>query len=173
MLSSSVSPQDGLGALFTDEGFALGVAYLLRVLGVDKAFDNIHWHASAARHYSTERRTVQAEAARLGAEKRSAASAYLGLGRGMSSSDQDTAQSLEIRQGRAAAYLEVRGRPVLLLTPPPVYSESPSALFCVVCVLRRRERRPANVVLCCVAIVQEVKLLQFSLSGARTFFKDG
>lgn len=59
--------KDGLGAMFTDEGFALGVAYLLRVLGVDKAFDNIHWHASVIRHYSQERKAVQTEAARLGA----------------------------------------------------------------------------------------------------------
>lgn len=59
--------KDALGAMFTDEGFALGVAYLLRVLGADKAFDNIHWHASVIKHFSQERRTVQAEAARLGA----------------------------------------------------------------------------------------------------------
>lgn len=62
--------KDGLGAQFTDEGFALGVAYLLRVLGSDKSFDNVHWHASLIRHFSQERKAVQAEAAKLGAGAR-------------------------------------------------------------------------------------------------------
>jgi len=44
------------------------------------------------------------------AARRRAASSYLGMTRAKTSSEQDAAQSLEIRQGRATAFYEARGR---------------------------------------------------------------
>ncbi|GBG71173.1 hypothetical protein CBR_g8475 [Chara braunii] len=46
--------RDSNGANFTDDGFALGIAYVLRVLGQDKLFDSLHWFASARKHYGME-----------------------------------------------------------------------------------------------------------------------
>ena len=125
--------KDAAGSAFTDDGFALGCAYLLRCLGQDKLYDTLHWHTSLVKHFGAERTTLQQEAQRLGmgtaagaaGRKPSTSASLLGMARPKSASEQDSAQSLEIRQVRAIAYYE------------------------------------------------EALLLQFSMVGARTFFKDG
>jgi WASH complex subunit 7 len=53
---------------FADDGFAMGTAYLLRVLGQDDAFDSLRWHEAAERHY--ERLAAEAAAAAVGAKSR-------------------------------------------------------------------------------------------------------
>lgn len=47
---------------FCDDGFAIGVAYILQLLDLCREFDSLHWFDSIARHY-------QAEIARLNALK--------------------------------------------------------------------------------------------------------
>jgi len=96
--------RDALSAGFTDDGFALGVAYLLRLLGQDADFDKLRWHHAAIAHYTHQ-------AAQAGPRGAAPAAAQ-----------EDAAAAADLRQLKNAA----------LLT--------------------------------------EVKLLHFTLSGARTFF---
>mmetsp|Transcript_7605 Transcript_7605/g.19370 ORF Transcript_7605/g.19370 Transcript_7605/m.19370 type:complete len:1168 (-) Transcript_7605:91-3594(-) len=53
--------KEALTAAFTDDGFALGVAYVLRVLQQDVRFNSLNWYESVAEHYAEEMR-IQAEA---------------------------------------------------------------------------------------------------------------
>jgi WASH complex subunit 7 len=46
-------------AAFTDDGFSLGVAYLLKLFQQDAAFDACHWFASAQQHLADQRRSLQ------------------------------------------------------------------------------------------------------------------
>jgi WASH complex subunit 7 len=46
-------------SLFTDDGFVLGIAYLLKVLGQDKQFDSLHWFESARKHYRAEKARLE------------------------------------------------------------------------------------------------------------------
>ncbi|XP_025203475.1 WASH complex subunit 4 isoform X2 [Melanaphis sacchari] len=39
------------GAMFTDDGFAVGVAYLLRILGLNNEFDSLKWFQSVSENY--------------------------------------------------------------------------------------------------------------------------
>ncbi|CAI6354546.1 unnamed protein product [Macrosiphum euphorbiae] len=39
------------GAMFTDDGFAVGVAYLLRILGLKNEFDSLKWFQSVSENY--------------------------------------------------------------------------------------------------------------------------
>ena len=57
--------KDGMTASFTDDGFALGVSYILRVLGQDTAFDSLHWFDSAESHFAQERARITEEGARI------------------------------------------------------------------------------------------------------------
>ena len=57
--------KDSTNASFTDDGFALGVAYLLRVLGQDTTFDSLRWFKSAATHFGSEQARLAEEAKRL------------------------------------------------------------------------------------------------------------
>ncbi|XP_065340377.1 WASH complex subunit 4 [Cloeon dipterum] len=43
------------GAAFTDDGFAMGVAYLLKVLELDSEFDSLHWFHSIKDRYESEK----------------------------------------------------------------------------------------------------------------------
>ena len=42
-------------ACFTDDGFALGVAFILRVLDQGTAYDSLHWNESVAEFYKEEK----------------------------------------------------------------------------------------------------------------------
>jgi WASH complex subunit 7 len=89
--------REAAAAGFTDDGFALGIAYLLRVLGQDKAFDTLRWHESAARHYAAAHAAKEDKAAgAAGARPRGAAAA---------AAQEDAAAAADMRQTKAAAML--------------------------------------------------------------------
>lgn len=50
-------------ATFAEDGFALGLAFLLRVLGQSKAFDAMHWFDSVRAHYQAEANKLRRESA--------------------------------------------------------------------------------------------------------------
>lgn len=43
--------RDAANAIFTDDGFVLGAAYILKVLGQETEFDSLHWFSSATQYF--------------------------------------------------------------------------------------------------------------------------
>jgi len=84
--------REAASAGFVDDGFALGAAYLLRVLGQDAAFDSLRWHEAAERHY--ERLAAEAAAAAAAAKSRAASGAA-----------DDAAVAADVRAVKAKALL--------------------------------------------------------------------
>ena len=80
---------------FADDGFAMGVAYLLRVLGQDAAFDSLRWHEAAERHYQQRAEEASAAAAAAAARSRGAPAG----------AHDDAAVAADMRVVKAAALL--------------------------------------------------------------------
>lgn len=59
----------GMEAFFSDDGFAMGIAYILAILRQDKAFESLHWWDAVARFHNAELAKCQAEMAGLGKTK--------------------------------------------------------------------------------------------------------
>ncbi|XP_075974333.1 strumpellin and WASH-interacting protein [Anticarsia gemmatalis] len=54
-----MSKKNKVGAAFTDDGFAMGVAYILKLLDQDSNFEALHWFDSVWKHISDERKQLQ------------------------------------------------------------------------------------------------------------------
>lgn len=59
----------GMEAYFTDDGFALGIAYILAILKQDRAFESLHWWDAVVRYHQSELASYAAELATLGKGK--------------------------------------------------------------------------------------------------------
>ncbi|XP_042890150.1 WASH complex subunit 4-like [Penaeus japonicus] len=55
----NINKKNKSGAAFTDDGFAMGIAYLLKVLDQNSAFDSLHWWSGVRRKYISEREKVE------------------------------------------------------------------------------------------------------------------
>lgn len=56
MLTSKdkLTKKDKLGALFTDDGFAIGLSYILKLLDQINDFNSLHWFKTLRSKYSNE-----------------------------------------------------------------------------------------------------------------------
>lgn len=54
-----MSKKNKVGAAFTDDGFAMGVAYILKLLDQDSNFEALHWFDSVWKHIRDERKLLE------------------------------------------------------------------------------------------------------------------
>jgi len=52
------------GGFFTDDGFTIGIAYILKLLDQSKQFDSLHWFEEVRNRYLDEQRKLQVEISR-------------------------------------------------------------------------------------------------------------
>jgi WASH complex subunit 7 len=54
-----LNKKNKIGAAFTDDGFAMGVAYILKLLDQYHEFDSLHWFQSVRERYTKEKEDIQ------------------------------------------------------------------------------------------------------------------
>lgn len=54
-----MNKKNKIGAAFTDDGFAMGVAYILKLLDQYNEFDSLHWFQSVREKYLKEKQQIQ------------------------------------------------------------------------------------------------------------------
>ncbi|KAJ2942683.1 hypothetical protein O0L34_g11224 [Tuta absoluta] len=54
-----MSKKNKVGAAFTDDGFAMGIAYILKLLDQDSSFEALHWFESVWQHLSDEKKSLE------------------------------------------------------------------------------------------------------------------
>jgi WASH complex subunit 7/WASH complex subunit 7, C-terminal/WASH complex subunit 7, N-terminal len=79
----------GSEAFFTDDGFALGIAYILAILKQDKAFESLHWWDSVNRYHASELAKVDVE--------------WRAVANSKSKADADKREELDFRRKRILA----------------------------------------------------------------------
>lgn len=57
-MQGKTKQKNKIGAAFTDDGFAMGVAYILKLLDQYREFDSLHWFQSVREKYLKEIRAV-------------------------------------------------------------------------------------------------------------------
>ena len=56
-------------AAITDDGFAMGLAYIFKVLGQNDAYDSLHWFQSVREFYAKEKSSLEGQMTNLQDEK--------------------------------------------------------------------------------------------------------
>merc|ERR1712126_49591 len=64
-----MSKKNKEGAAFTDDGLAMGIAYILRVLDQTEAFDSLHWFQAVKEYYESEKQEVSKQMSQETEEK--------------------------------------------------------------------------------------------------------
>ena len=50
-----INKKNSIGAAFTDDGFAMGIAYILRLLNQYHDFDSLHWFQSVREKFQANK----------------------------------------------------------------------------------------------------------------------
>lgn len=54
-----INKKNKIGATFTDDGFSMGIAYILKLLDQYSAFDSLHWFQSVNNKFNSEEKAVK------------------------------------------------------------------------------------------------------------------